>query len=149
MTEISKRLSVEGPDQDGDYELTLTDCGDITNEYTYINRSQADALIAALMPTAPTVASEYYEIAYLLERSPHGDETAMAAYWTGVFSSRIEGLDVVTVPDVNYDAWNGAHFHRREYANAVLAANQPIMQEFRVVEHGFVYMSPHPPKQEP
>lgn len=48
--QISKRLNVEGPDHDGDYELTLSECGDIGNEYHYITRAEADALIAALQP---------------------------------------------------------------------------------------------------
>lgn len=53
MTDISKRLSVEGPDSNGDYELTWL-CGDCDrNDSDWINRAQADALIAALQPVAP------------------------------------------------------------------------------------------------
>lgn len=47
--EISDRLSVEGPDRDGDYEFTLRDCGCDSDQHShYITREQADALIAAL-----------------------------------------------------------------------------------------------------
>lgn len=53
MTQISRRLSIEGPDSDGDYELTLSECGDIENEYIYISRAEADLLIRALTPTEP------------------------------------------------------------------------------------------------
>lgn len=47
MVGISKRLSVEGPGADGEYELTLTGChGDDSSHW--ISRAQADALIDAL-----------------------------------------------------------------------------------------------------
>lgn len=51
---ISKRLSVFGPDSDGDYELTLEslDCGESPYSH-FITREEADALIAALRPPTP------------------------------------------------------------------------------------------------
>lgn len=52
MTDISNRLSIEGPDRDGDYELTWTCDYCDRNDSHWIDRIQADALIAAL--TAPS-----------------------------------------------------------------------------------------------
>lgn len=48
MTQISKRLSVEGPDVDGEYEVTLADDGCDPPYSHYITRAEADALIATL-----------------------------------------------------------------------------------------------------
>ena len=49
MVQISKRLSVEGPDRDGDYEVTLDrDWREGGPDYHYITRAEADALIDAL-----------------------------------------------------------------------------------------------------
>jgi hypothetical protein len=60
MTEISKRLSVEGPDRDGEYELTLSDCdGRGSLESHWISQAEADALIAAIRrPENPSVIAE-------------------------------------------------------------------------------------------
>lgn len=44
--QISRRLSVEGPDREGDFEVCLD--GDAGADYHWINRTEADALIAAL-----------------------------------------------------------------------------------------------------
>ena len=52
-TQISKRLSICGPDTDGYYELTIEGIGGSDASYHFISRSEADALIRAL--TAPTV----------------------------------------------------------------------------------------------
>jgi hypothetical protein len=50
-TQISERLCVTGPDPDGDYEIMIG-----VEQYTFISRAQADALIRALQ-TEPTEAS--------------------------------------------------------------------------------------------
>lgn len=46
MTPITPRLSVSGPDSDGDYELMLE--ANVLADYTYLSRAEADALIVAL-----------------------------------------------------------------------------------------------------
>lgn len=65
MTQITPRLSVSGPDRDGDYELELTHCGDDQDHAgcLFLSRAEADALIAALNPwrdiaSAPKDGSE-------------------------------------------------------------------------------------------
>ncbi len=50
--QISKRLSVEGPDSEGDYELTLTQCSE-GDEWHFISRAEADLLIRALTENEP------------------------------------------------------------------------------------------------
>lgn len=61
MTQITPRLSVSGPDSDGDYELEITTGHE--ERTTYLSRAEADALIAALSPwrdiaSAPKDGSE-------------------------------------------------------------------------------------------
>lgn len=55
MMDISKRLSVEGPDQSGEYELCLTDCDEGSSSH-WIDRSEADRLIEALKPASSSDA---------------------------------------------------------------------------------------------
>lgn len=59
MTQISHRLHIEGPDRDGDYEITIKDAGVYGEDtYHYITRAEADALIAALTPAPPVAPKE-------------------------------------------------------------------------------------------
>jgi hypothetical protein len=53
---ISDRLNVEGPDKDGDYELTFEVDG--YNESHWITRTEADALIVALTSAPPPQETE-------------------------------------------------------------------------------------------
>jgi hypothetical protein len=59
MTEISKRLDVEGPDRDGEYELTLSDLGCDSGRHSHwITREEADRLIEALKPAPDDEADD-------------------------------------------------------------------------------------------
>lgn len=50
--QITKRLSVEGPDVRGVYEIDFSGCGDTGDGHDlhFLTRAEADALIAALNP---------------------------------------------------------------------------------------------------
>ncbi len=57
MTQISKRLSVEGPDRDGDFEVTIGEDKHMP-EWHFITRDEANILIVALGGTPPVAITE-------------------------------------------------------------------------------------------
>ncbi len=68
------------------------------------------------------------EVVYLIEGK---DADGQTCYWTGLIETGYRA-------DFNYDARCGVHFHLHDYANAVKRAHDEL-NEFTVVEHGFVY----------